>query len=227
MSMDDPGWEGGLAPPAPASPKSGGGPNRTRLLQIGGSAVVVVVVIVAVLLVGGHKKSPSATTTTARGSTTSSTSGSAGTGNDTPVIGVSVAANGQPVTHSGGTQVTITDASGKNIALTGVKVESVQTAVSVGGKNKPTPASIIPLKPGDYIWGIGEINSSSYTQVTSAAVLTTFLKNYSVSGHTDNVYLYFYDPAANQDYDTNPPQISFVETSQSLATLDCSSPAGC
>lgn len=192
------------------------------------------VVVVLVVLLGGHhnKNSPPTTAASSASSTTSSNSGASnsgggGAGATTPFLGVSVTSAGQPVTHPNGTQVIITDASGKSIALTGVKVLSVQSSVSVGGKANATPASIIPLKPGDLIWGIGEINASSYTQVTSGAVLTTFMKNYAESGHTDHVYLYFYDPSSNQNYDTNPPQIAFVETTKSIATLDCTSSAGC
>ena len=144
-----------------------------------------------------------------------------------PLLGVTVSSTGQPVRNSSGAQVSITDASGKTIMLTGVTVSAVRPSADVGGTAKPTPASTIPLKTGDVIWGISEVQSSSFTPVSTGSVMTTFVKNYAVSGHTDNIYIYYFDPSANQNFDTNPPQVAVLDVRGSIAAIDCTSTSGC
>jgi hypothetical protein len=187
--------------------------------------VVGVVIVLAVLSVAVRpgKKSPSS-----KGSSTTTTTATAsGASGAIPVLGVTVQVNGHTVENPAGTQIVITDASGNHVPLQGVTVTAVRDSVKADGKTSPTPAGDIPLVKGDVIWGIGELSSSSYTQVTSGPVLTVFLKNYAVAGHTDNVYVYYYDPKVNQNFANDPPQVALLESTGSIGSINCTTGQGC
>jgi hypothetical protein len=186
-----------------------------------------------VVVFGSSKKTPpsstsSTTTTTAApagGSTT--TTITPGGSNNIPVLGVTVTPQGGPVKTTTGTQVTVVDPVTGSQPISGVTVQAVQPTVKVSGHNQPTPATIVGLKVGDEIWGIGATSSQQYTSVASGTVLSTFLRTYAASGNTAKVLIYFYEPSTGTNFATSPPEVTLLEVPGSLATIDCVVAPGC
>jgi hypothetical protein len=243
MTIDDPGWQGGLTPPAPQA-SSG---NNSKVLYGGIGVAVLAVVVVVILLVssGGSKGSAksaghlgsSGTTSTAgtgsgsggssssggnSGSGGSSSSGSSSSGGPTtPVLGVQVSASKTPATGAGGTQVTYKDSGGNFFPVAGVTIQNVLSNVS----GTPTPAARFGLVSGDIIWGISLLTDSKITPVNTGQDLSTFLTSYLPS--SGKVYLYYYSPATGEDFANNPPEIVPIEVSGRPTVVDCTSIAGC
>ena len=232
--MDDPGWGGGLAPPVPQ--KSGGGMgnmDRSRLLRIGGLVAGALILVILVVLFGSNKKSPSpkssstTTTTASPGGGSTTTTITPGGSNLIPVLGVTVTPQGGPVKTTTGTQVTVVDPVNGSQSISGVTVQAVQPTVKVSGHSQPTPATIVGLKVGDEIWGIGATSSQQYTSVTSGTVLSTFLRTYAASGNSAKILVYFYEPSTGTNFATSPPEVTLLEVPGSLATIDCAVAPGC
>ncbi len=224
MSMDDPGWQGGLTPPAPSTPGGGGGIGGLdkRVLFGGIGVVVVVIAVVAFLALGSNGSSPSSTTSTTSAAGTSSTATTTGGGTGTiPTLGVTVASAGAPLKNSGGTQVTTCFNATCN-PIIGVSVTAV--SASIGGK--ASPASSIPLKVGDVIWGIGATNASSYNPITSGSSLSAFLSLTAAKGVTVPVFVYYYDSSTG-NHDSDPATVTLAQISGNAANIDCTSTAGC
>lgn len=169
----------------------------------------------------------SSSSSAAAGRRTTTTTSAAPAGPTIPFLGIEVHAAGKPVTDGAGRQITITDPGGHALAVSGVTVTSVVPTVEVQGRNTATPAATAGLRAGDEIWGIGEVESSQLTPVPNGAVLATFLRNYAVSGHTDKLYLYYYDPVSGHDYESDAPQLAPAEVAGSAAAISCTSAPGC
>ena len=243
MSMDDPGWEGGLTPPKPSVGRRF---DQKLLVRVGaavGVVAVIAVIVVVALLGGGNKKngSPPATSTTAStGSTTLATTGttvgggSADTTTTTstavetiPVLGVKVTSQAKPVRGSNGSQISITDTNGRSVPISGVNVLSVrEKATTASHTSSATPAAVIGLAPGDIIWAISQVTDKNYTPVTGGGVISTFLRNYSATASTSQIYVYFYEPSSGTNH-TTPALASLLQVPGSLTSINCTVAVGC
>ena len=242
MSMDDPGWEGGLTPPRPSVGRRF---DQKLLVRVGAGVAVValIAVIVAVAAAGGgNKKNGSLGATSTTASTASTTVATAGTtvgggSVDTtttstavptiPVLGVRVTAQAKPVLGSNGSQISITDANGRSVPISGVTVVSVrEKATTASQTSSATPAAVIGLAPGDIIWAISQVTDKNYTPVTGGGVISTFLRNYSATASTSQIYVYFYEPSSGTNH-TTPAQASLLQVPGSLTSINCIAGVGC
>ena len=217
------------APPPPPprsadSPRTGPRlPSRPVLLRAG-AGVVAAAVVAGVLLAGHHSKAPSTSSTTTS-VPVSTPAVVAGTGT-TPELGLTVAASGGPVTGPKGDQLTITDASGNIVKLTGVRVTAVTGTVKVHGASRPTPAAQAGFRVGDVIWGISRVSSSQFSQVVNGATVSSFMSSYASSGAKDGVFVYYYDPATGRNHSSDPATLTPLAASATApADIDCT--VGC
>ena len=222
------GGNGKAAPPPKPRTEPSGQPHDRRpfprrgALIGAGALAAVAAILVALLVSGGSSPSRNAATTT----TTSLAAAVAGSGGSTPYLGLRVSSEGAPVTGSNGQQLSITDASGNIVKLTGVKVTAVAPTVKVSGATRTTPAAAGGLKVGDVIWGISQVSASQFSQVVNGNTISSFLSNYATTRAKDGVYVYFYDPTTGRNHSSNPTVIQPVDASAvSPSDIDCTT--GC
>jgi hypothetical protein len=161
MSMNDPGWDGGLTPPLPKKP---GGVDK-RLLSRIGAGVTVAAVVIALVLTLGHKShhpaaagtSPTTTAATAASVATSApvtSAATAGGSSGTAATATSAAPAGGGASSTsgsagsagsaGGSGASAGGSAGPTIPLLGISVSSSAAPVTDAG----TPVTIVVAKTG-------------------------------------------------------------------------------
>jgi hypothetical protein len=154
MSMNDPGWDGGLTPPLPKKP---GGVDKRLLSRIGAGVTVAAVVIALVLTLGHKSHHPAAagTSPTTTGGTAASVATSApvtsataaGGSSGTAATATSAAPAGggaSSTTAAAGSGASAGGSAGPTIPLLGISVSSSAAAVNDAG----TPVTIVVAKTG-------------------------------------------------------------------------------